>query len=214
MHRNTDIEILLFDLGGVIIEVDWEKAFNFWSAYSTLSVTEIRNRFPVDFMYDQYERGEVSAQDYFAHLRNVIEYTGSDESLIQGWNSILGREIEETVGVIKALEPDIPVYLLTNTNPTHEVAWREKYPQTIDLFTGVFVSSTLGHRKPERPAFEAVARTVGVNLSSILFFDDSLENIAGARITGLQAVHVTSPSDINRKLVTEFPGRFKRVNVD
>ena len=35
-------------------------------------------------------------------------------------------------------------------------------------------------RKPERSAVEFVARTVGVPMPSILFFDDTLANVEGA----------------------------------
>ena len=65
----------------------------------------------------------------------------------------------------------------------------------------VFVSSEIGHRKPERSAFEFVARSVGVPIESILFFDDTLENVEGALAAGFQAVHVRGPADVKTALV-------------
>ena len=63
-------------------------------------------------------------------------------------------------------------------------------------FDRVFVSSEVGIRKPERTAFELIAREIGVAPGSIMFFDDLLENVTGALDAGLLAVHVRSPVDV------------------
>jgi putative hydrolase of the HAD superfamily len=54
----------------------------------------------------------------------------------------------------------------------------------------------MGKRKPEPDAFQAVADAIGVPLDAILFFDDTLENVQGARAVGMRAVHVRSGKDI------------------
>jgi putative hydrolase of the HAD superfamily len=64
------------------------------------------------------------------------------------------------------------------------------------IFTSTFVSSEVGHRKPERSAFEHVASMIGAPPGSILFFDDGPENVVGARDAGMQAVHVTSTDSV------------------
>ena len=68
-------------------------------------------------------------------------------------------------------------------------------------FRTVFTSCTIGHRKPEPAAFDHVTGTVGVPAARILFFDDTLENVEGARACGLQAVHVTSDADVASAVV-------------
>ena len=68
------------------------------------------------------------------------------------------------------------------------------------MCTEVFVSSDLGLRKPEPEAFLAVARRIGLPLQAILFFDDTLENVHGARAVGMRAVHVRSSADIANAL--------------
>ncbi len=62
------------------------------------------------------------------------------------------------------------------------------------------MSSEIGKRKPEPAAFNAISREIEVNLERILFFDDSVKNIAGAKSVGMQAVHVTSLSNIKSSL--------------
>jgi putative hydrolase of the HAD superfamily len=62
----------------------------------------------------------------------------------------------------------------------------------------------MGRRKPERAAFEAIASEIGVPLGGIVFFDDTLENVEGARAAGLRAIHARSVADIERALA-ELP---------
>jgi len=66
----------------------------------------------------------------------------------------------------------------------------------LPVFRKVFVSYELGARKPERAAFEAIARAIGVPLERILFFDDTAENVAGARAAGVAAIQVRGPQDV------------------
>ena len=203
MYLPPSIEALLFDLGGVIIEIDWKRVFQLWARDSPLSPKEIGNRFRMDRAYEQHERGQLSSTQYFTYLKSIFEFKGDDEAFVQGWNSVFVREVEDVVNIIPRLKSKVPVYVLTNSNPTHEVFLRTTYSETINLFTDVFVSSTLGHRKPERSAFDAVAAKTGVALASMLFFDDARENVEGARAAGLSSVQVTGPSDVRRALALE-----------
>ena len=77
----------------------------------------------MDSAYKQHETGALSSQAYFAGLKRKLEFSGDDQAFIKGWNALFVGEIEETVKLISVLSRDIPVYLLTNSNPTHESAW-------------------------------------------------------------------------------------------
>lgn len=67
-------------------------------------------------------------------------------------------------------------------------------------FDHVFVSSDIGHRKPERAAFEFIGQALDLPLSAILFFDDLPDNVAGAADAGLQTVLVSGPADVEAAL--------------
>jgi glucose-1-phosphatase len=67
-------------------------------------------------------------------------------------------------------------------------------------FREIYLSSSIGLRKPEAAAYDHVVKAIGVPASRIVFFDDSAENIAGARARGLTVVHVTSPDDVEKTL--------------
>lgn len=194
------IEALLFDLGGVVIEIDFGRVFQVWQGLSRLSLDDIRRRFKMDAAYRRHERGEIGASEYFAHLRATLGLEGSDEEIALGWNRIFGNEIPETVKCIQLARRGLPCYAFTNSNPIHRAAWTVAYPNAIAAFERIFVSSELGLRKPERAAFDAVARAIGADPSTILFFDDTLENVQGARAAGMHAVLVREPADVEEAL--------------
>ncbi len=196
----SPIQALLFDLGGVVVDIDFNRALVHWQPMSRLSLVELKAAFTFDVPYQRHERGEISAAEYFAHLARHLQLHDDPAQIAEGWNSIFIAEIAETRRRVEAARAWLPCYAFTNTNAAHQAAWTARFPAVVQAFERVFVSSEIGHRKPDRSAFEFVARSVGVPVESILFFDDTLANVEGARAAGLEAVHVRGPEDVKAAL--------------
>lgn len=196
------IKALLFDLGGLLINIDFDHTLRTWSAFTPLPFLELKAAFQQDRAYQQHETGEIDAVQYFDHLRAVLKLNASDEQIAAGWNAVLRDEIAETASAIREARERLrlPCYVLTNTNPTHHAVWRQRNAQLMATFERVFVSSEIGLRKPQRAVFDFVAREVGVPPESILFFDDAMENVAGAKAAGVASVHVRGPADVRAAL--------------
>jgi glucose-1-phosphatase len=196
-----NIQALLFDLGGVVVDIDFNRAFAHWQPMSRLSLAELKTAFTFDAPYQRHERGEINAAEYFAHLAQHLQLHGDEARIAEGWNSIFIDEIAETRRMVEAARAKLPCYAFTNTNAAHQAAWSARFPAVVQAFEHVFVSSEIGHRKPDRGAFEFVARSVSVPIESILFFDDTLANVEGALAAGLEAVHVRGPADVKAALL-------------
>jgi putative hydrolase of the HAD superfamily len=192
------IEALLFDLGGVVIDISVERALRCWQPKSRLSIDQMRGRLAIDELFKQHERGQLEASRYFDHLRMLFELDASDQDIAAGWNAILVGEIAESVDKVRCARRHLPCFAFTNTSPTHQAAWTAAFPNVVSAFDRIFASSELGLRKPDRAAYEAVIGEIGVQAEAILFFDDTLENVEGARAAGLRAVHVRRPADIEQ----------------
>lgn len=192
------VEALLFDLGNVLIEIDFGRALAHWAKFSTLSLEALRATFGPDEAYERHERGELQATDYFAHLRAKLRLDATDRQIEEGWNAIFAGEITASLAAVRATR--LPRHLLTNSNQTHYAYWRKRFASTVEGFGHTFESSTIGHRKPEQKLFDHVTRTLDLRPQQILFFDDLEENIAGARQAGLQTVHVRTPQDVQDAL--------------
>jgi len=194
------IKALLFDLGGVVIDISVDRALRRWEPKSSLSVEQMRQRLVADEPFRQHERGELPAAGYFDHLRRVFELDASDSEIAAGWNAILVGENKDSLRLVDSARRRLPCYAFTNTSPTHEEVWSTAFPNVVSAFERIFTSPQLGLRKPEHAAFDAVTREIGVEPAEILFFDDLLENVQGARAAGLQAVHVRDHEDIRQAL--------------
>lgn len=194
------VEALLFDLGNVIIDIDFERTFAVWSGHAGIPAAEIASRFVTDEAYQQHERGEILAADYFSGLRKILGIGITDAQFEEGWNALLIGEKREVTQLIAPLHQQMPVYAFSNANLTHQAHWEEHFAGAVAPFRHVFVSSDIGMRKPEARAFLHVAQEMGVAPEHILFFDDLLPNVEGARAVGMQAVQVTSGADVREAL--------------
>jgi FMN phosphatase YigB (HAD superfamily) len=201
MSAPKKIEALLFDMGGIVIEIDFDLALQAWKQWTLLSIEEMRHRFKLDEAYEQHERGEIEAAEYFSHLRKVLGIEANDIEIASGWNAIFVDEISETLNYILSAKNHLPCFAFTNSNSIHQASWMSNFPAVVDSFHQIFVSSELGLRKPEREAFAAIADATGISLDAMLFFDDTEENIRGAQAVGMQAVHVKEPLDVKLSLV-------------
>jgi glucose-1-phosphatase len=193
-------QALLFDLGGVLIDIDFGRAIRSWAECAQQDVELLRPRFSFNEWYAKHECGQITAIEYFASLRKTLDIDLTDEEFERGWNSIFVGEIAVTSNLLSTLRGSIPLYAFTNSNVLHQSVLNRSYKHIVDLFDGIYVSSSLGLRKPQPEAFLAVARDMRVVPPSIAFFDDLLENVAGAERAGLAAFHVPSPDAVLRHL--------------
>ena len=189
----ADVDALLFDLGQVVLNVDFNRAFATWAAFSSVDEREIRNRFSYDEPYKLHEIGVIDHQVYFASLRSSLGVDISDAQFLAGWNAIFVGEMPGISELLSSAAKKLPLYAFSNSNPSHETCWATMYDDVLGTFKSVFVSSTIGLRKPQAAAFEHVVREIGVPAERIVFFDDRPENVSGARSLGLRTIHVMTP---------------------
>lgn len=194
------VDVLLFDLGGVVVDIDFGRCTARWAASAGRDPEDVASRFAFDAAYEEHERGTLDTAGYFESLRQLLSVDLTDSELLEGWNDVyLG--VSAGIGpLLDAARDRYPLFSMTNSNPSHQAVWSERFAGELEVFASTFVSSDIGHRKPDRAAFDTVASMIGVSPPTILFFDDSPENVAGARIAGLQAVHVTSTDSVRRAL--------------
>jgi len=196
------VDALLFDLGAVIIDIDFDRVFTRWALHAGCDAASIKARFRHDAHYERHERGEIDAAAYFASLRSSLGIDLSDAQFNDGWQEVFVGEIAGMPALLRRAGAKLPLFVFSNTNAAHHATWSRRYADVLGLFQRVFVSCQLGKRKPDADAFRAVAAAIGVPPSRILFFDDALENVEGARACGMRAVHVRSMADVDVALET------------
>jgi putative hydrolase of the HAD superfamily len=194
--QSAEIDVLLFDFGGVIVEIDFGRAFAAWASAAGVPPASVAARFRFDDAYAAHERGEIGAAAYFASLRHTLGIELSDGQFLAGWNAIFVGEVAGARELIAAAAARRPLYLFSNTCEAHRQHWMPRFEALLRPFTQRFLSCEIGLRKPDPEAFAHVARLIGVPPQRIAFFDDSAQNVAGARAAGMRAFLVRSPAEV------------------
>jgi len=190
------VEAIVFDMGGVLVDIDLRRAFAAWGAVAGVPASDIAQRFSVDDACCAHERGEIDDAAYFAHLRRTLGIALADEAMLAGWNAIIGEPMPGIEALIPRLAAERPLYVFSNTNPAHIAHFTPRFAALLSHFRRTFTSCELGRRKPEPEAFARLASEIGAPPSRLAFFDDVEENVAGARRAGLQAYRVRSAAEI------------------
>jgi putative hydrolase of the HAD superfamily len=193
-------DALLFDLGRVVIDIDFNKTLACWAGHAGCAPSHLVGRFARDEIYQRHETGEVSDAEFFAGLRTALGIDLSDAQFLEGWNAIFAGEMPGIAALLAHAAPHLPLYAFSNTNGAHVEHFSRAYAEVLGHFREIFLSSAIGLRKPDAAAYDHVVKAIGVPAERIVFFDDLAENIDGARARGLTAVHVTSPDDVAHAL--------------
>jgi putative hydrolase of the HAD superfamily len=160
----------------------------------------LSGRFGPDETFRRHETGEASDAEFFAALRRTLGVDISDTQFLEGWNAIFAGETPGMNALLARAAKRLPLYAFSNTNRPHIEHFSKAFADILGHFREIFLSSTIGLRKPDAAAYDHVVKAIGVPAQRIVFFDDLAENVEGARARGLTAVHVTSPDDVARAL--------------
>jgi len=193
-------DALLFDIGRVVINIDFGKALACWAGHAGCTASDLAARFVPDESYRHHETGRLSDAEYFGALRTSLGIDIADDQFLQGWNAIFAGEMPDIENQLARAAKHLPLYAFSNTNRPHVEYFSIAYADVLRHFREVFVSSSIGLRKPDAAAYDHVVKAIGVPASRIVFFDDVAENIEGARAVGIHAVLVKSPADISETL--------------
>jgi FMN phosphatase YigB (HAD superfamily) len=189
-------DALLFDLGRVVLDIDFNKTLACWATHAGCEPEQLVGRFVRDDIYQRHEKGEIDDAEFFAALRASLGIEISDAQFLEGWNAIFAGEMPGIAPLLARAAKRLPLYAFSNTNGAHVEHFSLAYAGVLGHFREIFLSSTIGLRKPDAAAYDHVVKAIGVPPERIVFFDDLAENIEGARARGLTAIHVRSPDDV------------------
>jgi len=193
-------DALLFDLGRVVLDIDFNKVTARWAAHAGCEPAQLAGRLKPNDAWQRHERGEISDADFFESLRASLGIAISDDQFLEGWNAIFAGEMPDIAHLLPRAAKHMPLYAFSNTNRPHVDHFSKEYAGLLGHFRELYLSSSIGLRKPDVEAFDHVVAAIGVPANRIVFFDDLAENIEGARSRGLTTVHVTSPRDVGNAL--------------
>lgn len=192
---------LLFDLGGVLIDVDYHQTIDAFTALGFENAQQLYNQFDQNQLFDRYEKGQVSSGYFIDQLKPLSRVEVSTVQVVDAWNAMLGEFSIEKLDFINDIKQRIPCYLLSNTNEIHlkkamEALKKTPYPELDLLFKTCYYSHLIGKRKPDAETFRWVSDQMGFQAQNILFIDDSPQHIEGAIQAGLKTKFYQKKEDL------------------
>jgi len=189
-----DIELILFDLGGVLIDIDYQATENAFVKLGTVDFEEKYTQFQQNQLFDLFETGQISAQHFINKLLDATRKGTSPNEVVHAWNAMILSFSEKKVQLILELAKIQRIALLSNTNELHMVEVKREWAKVSQVpfesvFEKVFLSHEIKQRKPHPETFVWVCEQLKVTPSKVLFIDDSPQHISGAQEAGLQTFY-------------------------
>lgn len=202
----NSVNTLVFDLGGVIINLSYRKTYEAFSQLSNRSVEEITSLAQELKEFKQYETGKIGDDAFRDVIRKSIGIKATDAQLDFAWNAMLLDIPMARLNVLLKLKNTHRLFLLSNTNAIHLRAFNAIIGEVSDQhsadfwFSKTYYSHELGMRKPDVEIYNHVLADNKLQANQTLFFDDLLPNIQGASQVGMQTYHVTNADELFEKL--------------
>jgi HAD superfamily hydrolase (TIGR01509 family) len=189
------IEALLFDLGKVLIDFNFETGVQALHASCSIS----RDRFE-EVLWDEtwirsYERGEISTVQFHEYLCKTADLRMTLPHFREAWSSVFLPGLMVSEELLAALKRKYPLILVSNTNEAHFEFVRSKYP-VVDYFDHQVLSYKVGSLKPDRKIFERAIAAANRPAEALFFIDDRSENIVAARQLGIKAHQFKSETSL------------------
>lgn len=205
---NESIKNLLFDLGGVIIDLKLQNCIDYMTELGMVDADKMFDAYTQTGEFAQLEEGAISPDEFRDAMRKRFTRPVTDEQIDEGiCRFLLGLPVNR-LKELRTLRKHYKTYLLSNTNPImfeHKI--REYFQQEglemEDYFDGIVVSYEAKASKPDPRIFAYTITHLGIKPEETLFFDDSQRNIDAARALGFN-VHLVMPG-------TEFSDYFKNI---
>ncbi|MCF6240857.1 MAG: HAD family phosphatase [Bacteroidales bacterium] len=193
---NNDTEAIIFDLGGVILNIDLEKIKEGFELLGFEDLNESFKLFQHNHIFEKFEKGEISPQIFRNEIRKACPRAFSDRKFDEIWNTILINFPEENIKLLETLKNKYRIFLLSNTNEIHYKYYTEMLNKHFNikkldvLFEKAYYSHTSKMRKPNKEFYELVIKENDLIKEKTVFIDDFLENIEVAKEIGLQTIHL------------------------
>lgn len=204
-----DIQLICFDLGGVLIRLcdGWDHACRRAGVTPSKPITDEDIGRVIPLVY-QEEVGALASGQFFEEAAPHLGLSPEDtRAMSDAWLCGAFPGIDPLIDAVN--DAGHTTACLSNTNDNHWQAMMDPAHTNglpLHKLDHRFASQLVRERKPNAAIYRHVEKVTGVPGSSILFFDDSRENIDAADSLGWQTCHVTDPDDPAAQMTAHLKG--------
>lgn len=192
-------DVILFDLGGVLIELSGVPQMSAWSGIT--DAEELWRRWLTSPSVRSFETGRSSADEFAAALCAEFALTVSAAEFLAAFTLWPSRVFPGAHDLLATLAARHRLAALSNNNSVH---W-ERISRDMGLgryFSASFLSHEIGLIKPDRAVFIHVVDALGCPPERVLFLDDNRLNVEQARSVGMVAHRVAGVAETTAALLS------------
>jgi putative hydrolase of the HAD superfamily len=194
-------ELIIFDLGRVLVDFDFRKVVRKLTRYSSLTEKQVYRYFLQTPLWDAFERGTLGPKDFFQQLTKDLHLQNLEfEEFTPLWNNIF-TEKHDTVSILQRLRRRYRIALLSNVNIMHWNHILETY-DFMQWFDYSIASFAVGQRKPDFDIYQTTLHAARVAPSQAIFIDDVKTHVLAARALGMRAHQFVNA----RQLIKDLDG--------
>jgi len=195
MSNFSSIPNIVFDLGGVLLNINPEDSVNQFKAIGLNDTNRIQHEYQENGLFDRLEKGLLSPEAFRNEIRQYIDTEVSDQQIDDAWNAMLLDFPHERLLLLQQLKKTHKIYLLSNTNMIHWDFYTKLIKEThgvelSDCFEKDYYSHDMGLRKPDTSIYKELLRAENLKAGETLFIDDMYSNVEAARSVGMIAHHL------------------------
>lgn len=185
------IKNIIFDFGGVIVDVSREQAVESFKKIGVSNADEIIGTYKQTGIFLELEEGKISRNDFYDALRESSGGNMTNEEIDSAWLGFFLPLQQERVDFLLELRKKYNLFLLSNTNPI-VMSWANSPNFTpagkplSDYFDKLYLSYQMGVIKPEKIIFEQVIQDANIKPEESLFIDDGKSNVEAGKSCGMR----------------------------
>jgi glucose-1-phosphatase len=202
MKHFTNISTLIFDFGGVLIDLDMNQSILNFKKLGIENVENYLSNFGQSGFFMQLEKGKISAEEFRSEIRKMTTNTITDKEIDDAWNAFLVRIPSEKLDIVYELRKKYRIIMLSNTNAIHfpyaeQTFFSYKNRGIDEYFDKCYRSYDMKMAKPDTEIFEAILNQEQVAANQCLLLDDGPKNIEQAQKLGFQTYFVDPKEDLS-----------------
>lgn len=186
-------DVIVFDLGGVLIDLDYNATIQAFQKLGAEDFQELYSQALQSDLFDRYETGQISSLHFINKLKELFPQHLTPNEIVAAWNTMILEFQPEKLRFLEEIKTTHTTALLSNTNDLHIDYVRRKLKKVSEkpleyYFHYTFLSHEIKVRKPHVETFLYVCRQMDVSPEKVLFIDDSIQHIEGAKKAGLSTI--------------------------
>lgn len=189
---------LLFDLGGVLVELSGQAEFRKW-LNNRMSHENFERLWLASRSVRLYESGRIGSKEFASILVRELELNASPEEFLEAFSRFPIGLFDGAEELLESLSERYDTACLSNTNEIHW-AWMSANTRLEKLLGKCLLSFKTGLMKPDREAFLHAAGELSRDPGDIYFFDDNIVNVDAANQAGFHAFQVRGVAGLKEKL--------------